>query len=169
MSDTCDGCWRTTFVITTRTGLISDLGRTLPVVEWQRPRLGVCTRLSPCRASVVCITATQSRPKPSLAMNSTRSPSGEGRYISGAVSRTLPLVSRTAFVVKDVTRESLFIHRSTRCSEKTGLRLVLTSHSSIVRGGFVELTRNHQRCLEWAVPMHVNTFERCANLRSPHW
>jgi hypothetical protein len=45
------------------------------------------------------------------------------------VSQALPLLSRTAFVVKDVTRESLFIHRSTRCSEKTGLRLVLTSHN----------------------------------------
>src|SRR5664280_456932 len=55
------------------------------------------------------------------------------RYISGAVSRTLPLVSRTAFVVKDATRESLFIHRSTCCSEKIGLRLVLTSHTGGLR------------------------------------
>src|ERR1035441_2644061 len=51
-----------TSVITTRTGLISDLGRTLPVVELQRHRIRVATRLSPCRDSVVCITATQSRP-----------------------------------------------------------------------------------------------------------
>src|ERR1035438_110650 len=51
-----------TSVITTRTGLISDLGRTLPVVELQRHRIRVATRLSLCRDSVVCITATQSRP-----------------------------------------------------------------------------------------------------------
>src|ERR1017187_5535281 len=51
-----------TSVITTRTGLISDSGRTLPVVELQRHRIRVATRLSPCRDSVVCITATQSRP-----------------------------------------------------------------------------------------------------------
>jgi hypothetical protein len=48
----------------------------------------------------------------------------------GERPESLPLLSRTAFVVKDVTRESLFIHRSTRCSKKTGLRLVLTSHRS---------------------------------------
>src|ERR1022692_272846 len=51
-----------TSVITTRTGRISDSGRTLPVVELQRHRLRVATRLSLCRDSVVCITATQSRP-----------------------------------------------------------------------------------------------------------
>src|SRR5664279_3602203 len=51
-----------TSVITTMTGLISDAGRTLPVVELQRHRIRVATRLSPCRDSVVCITATQSRP-----------------------------------------------------------------------------------------------------------
>src|ERR1039457_2663857 len=51
-----------TSVTTTRTGLISDSGRTLPVVELQRHRLRVATRLSLCRDWVVCITATQSRP-----------------------------------------------------------------------------------------------------------
>jgi hypothetical protein len=50
------------------------------------------------------------------------------------VSRTLPHVSRTAFVVEDVARESLLIHRSTCCSEKTGLRLVLTSRKPIETG-----------------------------------
>src|ERR1019366_5671075 len=51
-----------TSVITTRTGLISDSGRTLPVVELQHHRIRVATRLSLCRDWVVCITATQSRP-----------------------------------------------------------------------------------------------------------
>ena len=51
-----------TSVTTTRTGLISDLGRTLLVVELQRHRRRVATRLSLCRDPVVCITATQSRP-----------------------------------------------------------------------------------------------------------
>src|ERR1017187_8363754 len=51
-----------TSVITTRTGLISDSGRTLLVVELQRHRRRVATRLSLCRDWVVCITATQSRP-----------------------------------------------------------------------------------------------------------
>src|ERR1039458_4951731 len=51
-----------TSVTTTRIGLISDLRRTLPVVELQRHRIRVATRLSLCRDSVVCITATQSRP-----------------------------------------------------------------------------------------------------------
>jgi len=51
-----------TSVITTRTGLISDLGRTSLVVELQHHRLRLATRLSLCRDWVVCITATQSRP-----------------------------------------------------------------------------------------------------------
>src|SRR5664279_3545406 len=61
MSDTCDGCSRTTFVITTRTGLISDLGRTLPVVEFQHQGLRIATRLFLCRDLMGCITAIQSR------------------------------------------------------------------------------------------------------------
>ena len=64
----CDEA-QSTSVTTTRTGLISDSGRTLPVVELQRHRLRVATRLSLCHDSVVCITATQSRPKPSTAVN----------------------------------------------------------------------------------------------------
>jgi transposase InsO family protein len=45
------------------------LGKDTPVVELQRHPLRVATRLSLCRDSVVCITATQSRPKPSTAVN----------------------------------------------------------------------------------------------------
>src|ERR1035441_2061299 len=51
-----------TSVITTRTGLISDSGRTPLVVEFQHQCLRIATRLSLCRDWVVCITATQSRP-----------------------------------------------------------------------------------------------------------
>src|ERR1035441_8301892 len=61
MSDTCDGCSRTTFVITTRPGLISDLGRTLPVVEFQHQGLRIATRLFLCHDLMGCITAIQSR------------------------------------------------------------------------------------------------------------
>src|ERR1035438_3780906 len=51
-----------TSVTTTRTGLISDLGRTPLVVEFQHQCLRIATRLSRRRDLVVCITATQSRP-----------------------------------------------------------------------------------------------------------
>src|ERR1035437_4562521 len=51
-----------TSVITTRTGLISDLGRTLPVVELRHQCLRIATRSYRCRDSVDCITAIQSRP-----------------------------------------------------------------------------------------------------------
>ena len=62
-----------TFAITTRTALISDLGRTLLVVGLRRQRLRVVTRLFLCRDSVGCITATRLRPNKSAAVNSTRS------------------------------------------------------------------------------------------------
>src|ERR1019366_5368626 len=51
-----------TSVTTTRTGLISDLGRTPLVVAFQHQCLRIATRLSRRRDSVGCITATLSRP-----------------------------------------------------------------------------------------------------------
>ena len=47
---------------TTRPGLISHLGRTLPTVVFQRRRVGLAPRLSPYPDSVGCITATRSPP-----------------------------------------------------------------------------------------------------------
>src|ERR1019366_490272 len=85
------------FVITTRTGLTSDLGRTLLGIESQRPCLRGDRRLSPCRDSVVCITATRSRPKP---------PAGsEGDLCLDPVRRALPLVLRVVTAVEDRTTQ----------------------------------------------------------------
>ena|ERR1017187_2330385 len=63
-----------TSAITTRTGLTSDLGRTLLAVESRRQRLRMVTTLFLCRDSVGCITAIQLRPNKSAAVNWTRSP-----------------------------------------------------------------------------------------------
>ena len=71
------------------------------------------------------------------------------------MSRALPLLSRTAFVVKDVTRESLFIHRSTRCSEKIGLRLVLTSHRQVSQGKISSSTLIDKTAILAAVPVFL--------------
>src|SRR6516162_6682518 len=49
-------------IITTRTALISESARTLPVVESPRPYLRIAARLSRCPDSVGCIIATPSRP-----------------------------------------------------------------------------------------------------------
>ena len=51
-----------TSVITMRTVLTSDWGRTLLVLEFQLQRLRLTIGLSPYHDSVVCTTAIQSRP-----------------------------------------------------------------------------------------------------------
>src|SRR5664280_1871182 len=97
-----------TSVTTTRTGLISDLGRTPLVVELQRHRLRVATRLSLCRDSVVCITATQSRPKPSTAVNWTAASSrgGEIHFWPAESSSSPPF--QDDLVIEDLTRGAPF-------------------------------------------------------------
>src|ERR1022692_1366991 len=88
-----------TSATTTRTGLISDLGRTPPVVEFQHQRLRIATRLSRCRDSAGCITAIQSRPN-HFQLRLDRSLSGsktDSRLDLGSLA--FPLVSGKAWIL----------------------------------------------------------------------
>src|SRR5664280_1774029 len=118
-----------TSAITMRTGLISDSGRTLPVVELRRQRLRVVTTLFLCRDSVGCITAIQSRPR-NFQLRTKLLSCQDWREIHACVFavRLSPLVSGTLIVVADHGMQSAAVQGKEPPHRKLGGRLVLMNH-----------------------------------------
>src|ERR1019366_5097826 len=121
-----------TSVITTRTGLISDLGRTLPVVELQRHRIRVATRLSLCRDWVVCITATQSRPN-NFQLRTELLRCQDRREIHARILAVepLPLASGDAQSGRRPRHAKRCLPRKGPPASKTRRRLVLMNHKGL--------------------------------------
>src|SRR5271165_2992956 len=114
-----------TCVITTRTGHISDLGKILPLVGWQRRRLRVAARLFLYRDSVVYITATQSRPSAFHSQLGSPHCQIEGIRAWILAVKALPLVSGMVLVVEGA--KCCSPGRLHAC--KTQQRLVVMTHS----------------------------------------